>query len=64
MSEIVKIEKSAMKILNPDIGYEHSLAMHDIPPIEKYIDEQCRKHYHKIISNEKHPLHKKHYEKH
>ena len=58
MSEIVKIEKSAMKILNPDIGYENSLTMYDIPPIEKYIDEQCRKHYHKIISNEEHPLHK------
>ena len=58
ISEIIKIAKSAMNILNPDISYENGLVMYDIPHIEKYIDEQCPKHYHKIISNEEHPLRK------
>ena len=44
------------RLINPDIGYENSLAMYNIPYTEKYIDEQCRKDYNKTISNEERKL--------
>ena len=45
-------------MLNPDIDYENSLAIYNMPPIEKCFHEQCRNLYSRIISNVGHSVHK------
>ena len=58
MTQIIRVEKAAMRILNPDLEYENCLQTYHIPPIEGYIDQQCQNHYQTILLNTTHPLHK------
>ena len=58
MTQIIRVEKAAMRIVNPDLEYENCLQTYHIPPIEGYIDQQCQNHYQTILLNTTHPLHK------
>ena len=57
MTRIIRVKKTAMRILNPDLDYENCLLANHIPLIDEYWPA-VPNHYQTILLNAAHTLHK------
>ena len=58
MKQIIQIERRALKIANPNISYEEACEIHQLSPIDTFIESICIRHIRNIYENPEHPLNK------
>lgn len=56
MNQIIQIERRALKIANPSISYEEACKIHQLNPINTYMEDISIRHINNIFNNPDHPL--------
>ena len=54
--KLEKIQRTATRIIHPDISYEDRLLLLNIPKFDDFISNTCASHFTKVARDKTHPL--------